>query len=65
MATIFTIKPRLNQNKLCLKLVCLIFLINNEINHNSIFTKVLGFLWGKLKNGVNFMLKNSAALIYS
>ena len=39
------------------------YLINGEINHNSIVTKVLGLIWGK-KDNITFSFKNLIALIY-
>ena len=40
------------------------YLINGEINHNLIATRVLGLTWGKQKDNITFLFKNLVALIY-
>ena len=40
------------------------YLINGEINHNSIVTKVLGLICEKQKENITFSLQNLVALIY-
>ena len=40
------------------------YLINGEINHNSIVIKVLGLIWEKQKDNITFSFKNLVALIY-
>ena len=34
------------------------YLINGEVNHNSIATKVLGLIWEKQKDNITFSFKN-------
>ena len=38
------------------------YLINGEINHNSIVTKVLGLIWENQKDTFTFLVKNLVAL---
>ena len=40
------------------------YLINGEINHNSIVTKVLGLIWENQKDTFTFLVRNLVALIY-
>ena len=40
------------------------YLINGEVNHNSIVTKVLGLTWEKQKDNITFSFKNLVPLIY-
>ena len=39
------------------------YMINGEVNHNSIVTKVLGLIWKKHKDNITFSFKNLIALI--
>ena len=40
------------------------YLINSEINHNSVVTKVLRLKWEKQKDNIKFLFKNLVAFIY-
>ena len=40
------------------------YLINGEINHNSIVTKVSELIWEKQKDNITFSFENLIALIY-
>ena len=39
------------------------YMINDEINHNSIATNVLGLIWEEHKDNITFSFKNLFALI--
>ena len=39
------------------------YMINGEVNHNSIVTKVLGLIWKKHKDNITFSFKNLVALV--
>ena len=39
------------------------YMINGEINHNSIVTKALGLIWDIHKDNITFAFQNSVALI--
>ena len=52
-----------NLRKFLLNSSDLEYLINGEIYHNSIVTKVLELIWEKQKDSTTFLFKNLVALI--